>query len=75
LFTALAKGLIIQGYTIFEISQNEAELNKAKQFLVPLFESNKLIPVIHKEFYFDDIPLAHEYMESNQQIGKIIVNL
>ena len=30
LFTALAKGLIIQGYTIFEISQNEARLNNAK---------------------------------------------
>jgi len=75
LFTALAKGLIIQGYTIFEISQNEEKLNKAKQFLLPLFERNKLIPVIDKEFYFDDIQLAHEYMESNQQVGKIIVNL
>jgi len=75
LFTALAKGLIIQGYTIFEISQNEENLSNAKQFLLPLFESNTLIPVIDKEFNFDDIQLAHEYMESNQQVGKIIVNL
>jgi len=75
LFTALAKGLIIQGYTIFEISQDEGALNNAKQFLLPLFESNKLIPVIDKEFNFDDIQLAHEYMESNQQVGKIIVNI
>ena len=75
LFTALAKGLIIQGYTVFEISQDQRKLNDAKQFLLPLFESNKLIPVIDKEFNFEDIQLAHEYMESNQQLGKIIVNL
>jgi len=75
LFTALAKGLIIQGYTVFEISQDKGKLNNAKQFLLPLFESNKLIPVIDKEFNFEDIQLAHEYMESNQQVGKIIVNL
>jgi len=75
LFTALAKGLIIQGYTVFEISQDKGRLNNAKQFLLPLFESNKLIPVIDKEFNFEDIQLAHEYMESNQQVGKIIVNL
>ncbi len=75
LFTALGKGLIIQGYTIFEISQDKRKLNSAKKFLLPLFESNKLIPVIDKEFNFEDIQQAHEYMESNQQVGKIIVNL
>lgn len=75
LFTALAKGLIIQGYTIFEISQDADKLKNAKEFLLPLFESKKLIPIIDKEFNFDDIQLAHEYMESNQQVGKIIVNL
>ena len=75
LFTALAKGLIIQGYTIFEISQDQDKLKSAKEFLLPLFESKKLIPIIDKEFNFDDIQLAHEYMESNQQVGKIIVNL
>lgn len=75
LFTALAKGLIIQGYTIFEISQDEERLSLAKQYLLPLFESNQLIPVIDKEFNFEDIQQAHQYMESNQQVGKIIVKL
>lgn len=75
LFTALAKGLNIQGYTVFEITQDIEKLNNAKQFLLPLFESHQLIPIIDKEFNFDDIQQAHEYMESNQQVGKIIVNL
>ncbi len=75
LFTALAKGLSIQGYTIFEITQNMQHLKAAKEYLLPLFEDKKLLPVIDKEFEFNDIQLAHEYMESNQQVGKIIVNV
>ena len=75
LFTALAKGLVIQGYTIFEITQNNQYLQEAKDYLLPLFEDKRLLPVIDKEFEFNDIQLAHEYMESNQQVGKIIVNV
>ena len=75
LFTALAKGLTIQGYTIFEITQNAQYLKDAKGYLLPLFENQDLLPVIDKEFQFEDIQLAHEYMESNQQVGKIIVNV
>ncbi len=75
LFTALAKGLIIQGYTIFEITQDKNRLENAKNFLLPLFNTKKLIPVIDKVFSFDDIQQAHEYMETNQQMGKIIVNV
>ena len=75
LFTALAKGLVIQGYTIFEITQNAQYLKEAKAYLLPLFEHQKLLPVIDREFDFNDIQLAHEYMESNQQVGKIVVNV
>jgi NADPH:quinone reductase-like Zn-dependent oxidoreductase len=75
LFTALAKGLIIQGYTIFETSKEKDKLSTAKAYLLPLFEDNKIIPVIDKVFSFDDIQDAHRYMESNQQKGKIIVSM
>lgn len=75
LFTALAKGLVIQGYTVFEITQNAQYLREAKEYLLPLFEQQKLLPVIDREFDFNDIQLAHEYMESNQQVGKIVVNV
>ena len=75
LFTALAKGLIIQGYTLFEITQNKEKLENAKTFLLALFNAKKLIPVIDKVFNFDQIQQAHEYMESNQQMGKIVISL
>ena len=75
LFTALAKGLIIQGYTIFEVTQNKRLLDKAKKYLLTLFDAKKITPVIDKVFSFDQIQQAHEYMESNQQRGKIVISL
>jgi NADPH:quinone reductase-like Zn-dependent oxidoreductase len=75
LFTALAKGLTIRGYTLFEITQNKEKLEHARAFLLDLFEAKKLMPVIDKVFTFDQIQQAHEYMESNQQMGKIVISV
>lgn len=75
LFSALAKGLTIRGYTLFEITRDNSKVDKAKAFILPLVESNKLTPVIDRVFDFNQIQQAHEYMESNQQMGKIVVTV
>jgi len=75
LFTALAKGIVIKGYTLFEITKDESKLERAKAFLTPLIESGQIVPVIDKVFPFEEIQEAHEYMESNQQQGKIVVRV
>jgi NADPH:quinone reductase-like Zn-dependent oxidoreductase len=75
LFPALAKGLTVKGYTLFEIVNDQARLEKAKTYLLLLFENKQLTPVIDKVFEFDQMQRAHEYMESNQQMGKIVVNV
>jgi len=75
LFTALSKGLKIQGYTYLEIVQDKAKLMAAKQFMLSMFDSNRISPVIDKVFSFDQIQRAHEYMESNKQMGKIVISL
>ena len=75
LFPSLAKGLLIRGYTLFEISSNPAELAPAVAFLTNKLEKGELVPVIDKVFTLDDIQEAHRYMESNQQMGKIVVEV
>lgn len=75
LFSALAKGLTIRGYTLFEVTQSKEKLDNAKAFILALFESKKIMPVIDKVFTFDQIQQAHEYMESNQQRGKIVISM
>ena len=43
--------------------------------LLPRFDDGSLAPVIDSRFGFDDIGLAHAYMESNANVGKILVDL
>ena len=73
LFPALAKGLTIRGYTIFEITQNDDKLDEAVSYLKNKFERGQLTPTIDKTFTLSQISEAHQYMESNVQMGKIVV--
>ena len=74
LFTALAKGLTIRAYTLFELAHDPV-FPKAKQYIFDHLASGAFKPVIDKTFRFAEIVEAHRYMESNAQIGKIVVTL
>lgn len=73
LFAALAKGLSFRGYTLFEITQDAKRLQRGVEFIDKGLTAGHLKPIIAKTFSLDDIVAAHQYMESNQQFGKIIV--
>lgn len=51
------------------------ELIPARAFLDPLLQQGLLRPAIDRVFNFDDVVAAHHYMESNQQLGKIVLEL
>lgn len=71
----LGKDLTIRGYQLFEITQAPERLNRAKDFITKGLESGALQPVISKTFPLSEIVEAHQYMESNAQIGKIVIEL
>ena len=73
LFSALAKGLTVRGYTLFEIVKDPARLAHGKQFIYNGLESGVLKPIVDRTFPLESIVEAHRYMESNQQKGKIVV--
>jgi NADPH:quinone reductase-like Zn-dependent oxidoreductase len=75
LIELLSKLLTIRGYVLFEITSNPARLESAKQWVVDHLASGALKPVIAKTFKLDEIVEAHRYLESNQQIGKIVVTV
>ncbi|MBD2465702.1 zinc-dependent alcohol dehydrogenase family protein [Oscillatoria sp. FACHB-1407] len=75
LFAALQKGLKVQGYTLFEITTNPEKLDRAKQYIYDGLTSGALVPVLDRVFSLEQIVEAHQYMESNQQNGKIIVTV
>ena len=75
LFAALAKGLTVRGYTMFEIVRDPGRLARGKRFIYGGLESGALKPVIDRTFPLESIVEAHRYMESNQQKGKIVVTV
>jgi NADPH:quinone reductase-like Zn-dependent oxidoreductase len=75
LFPALAKGLTIRGYTLFEIVKNPEMLKRGKTYIYSGLESGSLKPIIDRTFPLADIAEAHRYMVSNQQKGKIVVTV
>jgi NADPH:quinone reductase-like Zn-dependent oxidoreductase len=63
----------LRGYTLFEVVSDPVRLAKGKQYVLDGLATGKLKPVIAKTFPFDQIVDAHRFMESNEQIGKIVV--
>jgi NADPH:quinone reductase-like Zn-dependent oxidoreductase len=76
LIPTLKKRLFIKGARLknrnFEYKVN---LTKKIAALLPYFQNGQLKPVIDKVYDWTDIRFAHEYMESNQNIGKIILKI
>ncbi|EEF78742.1 zinc-dependent alcohol dehydrogenase family protein [Methylophaga thiooxydans] len=75
LFTVLAKGITLRGYTLFEFTSNPQALASARDEIYGWLESAQLKPVVAKTFPLDDIVKAHQFMESNSQLGKIVVTV
>ncbi len=73
-FAAVAKGLSVRGYLVFELTGDRKRRDEAIAFISQGLEEGSLKPVIAKQFRLDQIVDAHRYLESNQQIGKVVVN-
>jgi NADPH:quinone reductase-like Zn-dependent oxidoreductase len=75
LLEMLGKSLTIRGYILFEIVSDPERLARAKQWVVDGLAAGQLKPVVAKTFPLEEIVEAHRYLESNRQIGKIVVTV
>jgi NADPH:quinone reductase-like Zn-dependent oxidoreductase len=75
LFTALGKGLSIRGYTVREILSVPQRKAEALKYVFDRVAAGSFKPRIDRVFPLAEIVEAHRYMESNQQIGKIVVTV
>ena len=64
----------IRGYSVRDLYHSPAATAEAVTVISEGLDSGKLNLIIDKHFPMADIQDAQRYMESNQQIGKIIVN-
>ncbi|HEY9767005.1 MAG TPA: zinc-dependent alcohol dehydrogenase family protein [Coleofasciculaceae cyanobacterium] len=81
IFPLLIKGVQIYPYKVFDFTglpivnlqvQPEA-VERAKTFIIEKLKDGSLKTVIAKKFPLEQVADAHRFMESNQQVGKIVV--
>lgn len=60
----------------FRTRSKEEALACSERFvedLLPAFDQGKLAPVLDRSFPFAELPAAHAYMETDRQVGKIVL--
>ena len=74
----LAKSIDLRGYWLAEITfptSDPTRLARGKRFVNEGLADGSLKPIIAKTFPLEEIVEAHRYLESNQQIGKVVVRV
>lgn len=72
---ALAKGLSMRGYLVFELIHDAIRFAAARAFIEEGLRAGTLAPTIARVFAFDEMVDAHRYLESGEQFGKIVVTV
>ena len=75
LYPALSKNLTLRGYTLFAVTSDPALMERGKKFVIDGLASGHFKPIIAKTFPFDQIVESHRYLESNAQVGKVVVTV
>jgi NADPH:quinone reductase-like Zn-dependent oxidoreductase len=69
------KGASMRGWVASEIWNHPARYKHYQNVIVEGLAGGQLKPVIDRTFPLDQIGEANRYLESNQQVGKIVVTV
>jgi NADPH:quinone reductase-like Zn-dependent oxidoreductase len=69
----LRKQIRLQGYTLGPMLGDPARRARAVDAVTRHLERRDFAPVVDSYFPLDEIQAAHRHLESNQQIGKVVV--
>jgi NADPH2:quinone reductase len=73
---AFTKNLTLRIFSLLSaVTTDPQALERGKRFVIDGLAAGHFKPLIAKTFPLDRIVEAHRYLESNQQVGKIIVTI
>jgi NADPH:quinone reductase-like Zn-dependent oxidoreductase len=72
---ALGRGLSIRGYVLMEVTLNPALAEGAKKYVFDRLADGRFVPKIARTFPFAQTVEAYRYLESNQQVGKVVITV
>jgi NADPH:quinone reductase-like Zn-dependent oxidoreductase len=70
-----ARDLTVRGLALTALTRDDAKLAALKQFVSEGLSDGAFHPTIARTFPFEQIADAHRFMESGEQVGKIVVTL
>ncbi|HTV05578.1 MAG TPA: zinc-dependent alcohol dehydrogenase family protein [Acidobacteriaceae bacterium] len=74
-FYALRKGLTMRAYTLREITADPNALAAAKEYIYNRLSDGRFAPKIARTFPFAQAAEAYRYLESNAQVGKVVITV
>jgi NADPH:quinone reductase-like Zn-dependent oxidoreductase len=74
-FEVFARNLTIRGVALPVLARDDAKLAELKQFVSAGIARGALQPAIARTFALKDIAEAHRFIESGEQLGKIVVTI
>jgi NADPH:quinone reductase len=71
----MLKGLAVRGFAMNQFMADAKHRSRALEFVYHGLGTGKLKPVIDRMFALEDIADAYRFLESNAQVGKVIVRV
>jgi NADPH:quinone reductase-like Zn-dependent oxidoreductase len=75
LVVALQKQLTMRGYTLRELNADPELSHTAREYVFDRLADGRFRVKIARTFPFADTVKAYQYLESNEQIGKVVITL
>lgn len=74
-FQIFGGDLTIRGFAFPNVTRNDQRLATMRQFANEGISNGSLVPAIARIFPFDEIVEAHRFLESGNQVGRVVVTI
>jgi NADPH:quinone reductase-like Zn-dependent oxidoreductase len=75
LMQSFRTGLSVRAYSVREITTKPERLAAAKKYVYDRLADGRFVPKIAKTFAYKDTVEAYRYLESNEQVGKVVIRM
>jgi NADPH:quinone reductase-like Zn-dependent oxidoreductase len=75
LFESFRNAVSLRAYSVREITTVPERLAPAKKYVFDRLASGQFVPKIARTFHYKDTIEAYRYLESNQQVGKVVITV
>ena len=75
LFQSFRNAVSLRAYSLREITMRPERLALARKYVFDRLADGRFVPKIARTFAYKDTAEAYRYLESNQQVGKVVITV